>query len=130
MMQTDPNIQLLLEEVESIDLRLARLKAQRAQAIENLTPHFSVPTGQESGITNIGDFKITKKEGLSYTLNKKQFNALPTDQQTELKMLGVVQDDVKLSLSALKKNLENNTPLMSNCITAETKTSLEIKKGK
>lgn len=126
-MQDD--IQLLLEEIESIDLRLAQLKEQRAQAIENLTPLFTVPEGQESGITNVGDFKITKKEGLSYKLDKKQFNSLPDEQKAELKMLNIVQDDVKLSLAALKKNLEKHTDLMSNCITAEMKTSLEIKKG-
>ena len=124
------DIQLLLEEVESIDLRLAQLKAQREQAIASLSPYFSVPAGQESGITNIGEFKITKKEGLEYKLNKKQFNTLSSKQKTALKTIGVIQDDIKLSLSSLKKNLETHTPLMSNCITAEMKTSLEIKKGK
>lgn len=119
----------LLEEIDSINLRIESLKLQKEQVLEKLEPFFYVKEGQESTITNIDDFVITKKTFMDYKLDKKKFYEMEYSKKEELKILGIVKDDIKLYTSNLKKNLETHTDIMAECITANEKTTLTIKRG-
>ena len=124
--QIEGELTLSLEEWHSLDRQIKNLTARKKDLETQLAKQFQTKDGQLSTIHNVDNFKITKKEGFKYTLNKKQFNDLTEDEQNAIMALGAVSYDIKASEAKVRELAPTEGNLLQKCFSSKEVSEIKI----